>query len=85
MKRRPEPEPDEPAERRAEVERLLKRARQHYRSRRGDPQRAAWWLEAIARLEIIAAEDDPDVSAAQAAWRYGRHVVDDQASAAWRR
>lgn len=63
-------DPDQLAEDRAEIERMIARARRNT---------GTWWPEAIARME--AALEVPDLGAAQRAWSYGHHVRDDLAEA----
>lgn len=71
MRPRARVDPDEVAEDRAEVVALLERAR---------GQVGEWWPEAVARLEVLAAAEVPDVAAARRAWRYGHHITDEKAS-----
>lgn len=73
MKPRVQPDPGRTETDRAEVCRLLAGAR---------GGRGPWWPIAVANLERLAVAEVPDVAEARRWFRYGHHVVDDQASAA---
>ena len=73
MRPRVTADPDKLAAERAEVARLLARARE---------RTGPYWSEAVANLERLATAEVPDVVAARIAYQSGYHVTDGQASAA---